>query len=211
MSYKPSNSPVFADQQSNLARKSASSDARIAEGRRQSIEGRKALFNTLMSPEQIGQTFGTAAGVNAAKLQDQSEVSRGTGILGAGILPDTGPGPSIAQIIQNAPEVVPLSFSANYACGAGPRTIEVQSVSAAEGGYAPHPGMPKGAPMMIEGPNGPLYYEGPPGTYPGAYAVGRQVASSDTGGITGWIADHPWLTLGLAGVGVFALSRRSGR
>ena len=249
--YLPSNTPLLTDQRAAAARKGAESDARVQAMRRTSACGRARLFNTLINPHSLSEALGTGVGLDAAKLQQQTQTSRASGILStgesysaAGANDGTQAGPSVAEIIRNAPEVVSLNR------GGGCQTQNV---------YKPvplpqnlQPGMPQRAPAIVQTPNGPLSFHGAPSTIPGDYPPygisGRATSQpsalpvtgyfsilhqgltgyappwSDAGvlsndgvqdgsgvGVGGWIMDHPWLALLLAGGGVYALSRRKHR
>ncbi len=181
--YQPSNSPIFPNRQADLAGKAAASDARIEQARQMTVQGRIALFNTLLTPGQIADTFGVPAGVNAAKLQAQTEAARASGMMGSGEYAGSEGLPP-----RMPPEVVPMAQIG----GCGNSAVYAPAV--------PSPGgMPRMAPVIIDG----LYYRGADST------IGRPAETLETeGGVMNWIADHPLLTLALAGAGVLALSRR---
>ncbi len=160
--YRNSNSPVMPDQASDYARHEACHDARVDRMRRTSAEGRERVLTTLVSPESVTDTFGIGAGVNAAKLQGQTQVSRATGLLGTGAVDDPSRGPSVAEVMRGAPEVVPYSKR-----GGGCRT--------GAAGYVPPPvtpsvpGMPHRAPNIVQTGVGAMYFRGAESTVQGAY------------------------------------------
>ena len=127
--------------------------------RRTSAEGRARLFNTLVSPQSQLENMGVPAAVNTQKLQDQTELSRASGILG---LEHSGAGQSsIHEIISNAPEVVSLNR------GGGCQTTGVYNPVPL--GPDPTPGMPHRAPNIVQSPAGPMFYRGADSTIPGDY------------------------------------------
>jgi hypothetical protein len=260
--YLPSNTLLLTDQRAAAARHGAESDARVQAMRRTSACGRARLFNTLINPNSVADGMGAGAGLDAAKLQQQTEASRASGIFSAGDGGNGGGagagadsvGSSVAEIIANAPEVVSL----NRGGGCQIRNA-YQPVPLAP---SPQPGMPQRAPVVVSTPAGPVSFQGPPSTIQGDYPVSsnalpmqrytpsfgggpvetpglpiKQFMSilttrgltgyappwSDAGvlenggvqdagvGLMGWISEHPWLALLIAGGGVYALSRRSGR
>ena len=231
--------------------------------RRTSACGRARLFNTLINPNSVAEGIGAGAGLDAAKLQQQTEASRASGIFSTGDAGNGGAagggpaGPSVAEIIAGAPEVVSL----NRGGGCQIRNV-LQPVPLAP---SPRPGMPARAPVVVSTPAGPVYFQGAPSTIQGDYQS-QPVSSNalpmqrytppsgggpvetpglpikqymsiltsrgltgyappwsdadvlpnggvqDTGvGFMGWISEHPWLSLLLAGGGVYALSRRGKR
>ncbi len=159
--YRPSNTPILPDQASDYARHEACRDERVNAMRRTSASGRARLFETLVTPGAVTDVFGIGTGVNTAKLQDQTEVSRASAMLGAGAV-DNSEGPSIAEIMQGAPEVVPYSKR-----GGGCRT--------GAAAYVPPPatpavpGMPHRAPTILKTTAGPMYFRGAPSTVPDSY------------------------------------------
>lgn len=178
--YQDSNSPVFPNRQADLDRKAAASDARLAQARKWANDGRRAIFNTLVSPNQVAQTFGIPAAVNTAKLQAQTEAARASGLMGTGDLAE-----SQGIVSLGPPEVVPMAEGST--CGG-----EVTTTAVVQYG-----GMPQMAPDIVDG----LYYRG-------AAAVEGGPARDETEpGWKEWVMDNPWLTLFLAGAGVYALKR----
>lgn len=164
--YLPSNTPILQDQRESAARHGAESDARIQAMRRTAACGRARLFNTLISPSRVADTIGMGTAVNAQKLQNQTEVSRAVGILGTGgqlnaTGSGSGSGPSIAQIIAGAPEVVSLNR------GGGCNTPSYKPVPL---GPDPRPGMPQRAPNIVQTSMGAMSYRGADSTIPGAQA-----------------------------------------
>jgi hypothetical protein len=258
--YLPSNTPILQDQREAAARHQAESDARIQAMRRTSACGRARLFNTLINPNSVADGMSMGAGLDTAKLQQQTEASRASGIFSAGDAGSNGApgrGPSVSEIIANAPEVVSLNRGGG--CQIRNRYEPVPL------GPMPTPGMPARAPAVVSTPAGPVYFQGAPSTIPGDYPpqpvssnalpmqryappasgvapepaglpIGQYMSIltargltgyappwSDAGvlpnagvpdagvGFMGWIAEHPWLALLLAGGGVYALSRRGRR
>jgi hypothetical protein len=212
--YKPSNSPVFPDRAANLARKFAASDARIEAAKQASVNGRARIFNLLTSPSQVADVMGTAAGVNVANWQAQADPSRVSGVLGVGLLD--------SEFTGQAPECVPMRENIQVACAPSRSTVAVSSGPLADA----RPGMPHRAPHIVRGPNGPLHFRGESPTFPHAHLrqglTGIAPAWNDAGvmpegqqpnaydvGVGGWLMAHPFLTLALAGAGVYALSRRA--
>ena len=229
--YLPSDGAILTQQQADAAMHGAQSNQRLDAMRRTSASGRVKLFNTLVSPSQVAQNLGIAAAVNTAKLQAQTDTARASGILGATGGPqgagESGGGPSPAQIIRDAPEVVSLNR------GGGCSTPSYQPVPL---GDNPTPGMPHRAPNIVNGPYGQMNYRGADGTYTGHYPSVTSATRRPTGltgyaprwsdasvlpnggvpagsdmGVGAWLMDHPWLSLAIAGAGVYALSRRSGK
>lgn len=212
--YLSSNTPILTKQREDAARHGAESDARIDAMRRTSACGRVRLFNTLVAPNQVADAIGMGTALDTAKLQAQTEASRATGILGTGGQIDTGAGPSAAEIIAGAPEVVSLNRGGGCAS---------PSYTPVPLGPDPTPGMPARAPNIVQGPNGPMYYRGADATFQGNYPTRTAVGLtgyappwSDAGmiptdGAGSWLMDNKWLALALGAAGVFALSRRSGR
>jgi hypothetical protein len=157
--YLPSNQPILTGQREDAARHAACSDQRIAAMRRVSAEGRARLFNTLVSPQSTYDNMGVAAAVNTQKLQNQTEVSRASGILGLEQVDDGSA--SVHEIIANAPEVVSLNRG-----GGCQKTGQYNPVPL---GPNPTPGMPHRAPNIVSSPAGPMYYRGQDSTIEGDY------------------------------------------
>lgn len=220
--YLPSNTPVMQEEKDEYVRRAGQDAAATANMRRTSACGRTRLFNTVVNPSSVAESMGMGSGLDVAKLQAQSRDARATAILGTGGQIDTqvSGGPSISEIIRNAPEVVSLNR------GGGCKT---PSYAPAPGGPSPQPGMPSQAPRIEQGPYGAMYFRGKDSTMQGAYPTRTAVQGltgyappwSDAGvqanggsqydsgvGVGGWIMDHPWLALLAAGAGVLALSRR---
>jgi hypothetical protein len=215
--YLPSNTPILTKQRADAARHGAESDIRIDDMRRTSACGRARLFNTLVNPNQVADAIGMGTALDASKLQAQTNTSRAVGILGTGGQIDTmaTAGPSVAEIIANAPEVVSLNR------GGGCTQPTYQPVPL---GPDPKPGMPARAPNIVQGVNGPMYYRGADATFAGNYPTRTAVSPGLSGfapawgdagevqgaqsGVGGWLMSNPWLALAIAGAGVYALSRR---
>lgn len=158
--YLSSNAPILTDQRADAARNAACSDQRIADMRRTSAEGRARLFNTLVSAGSVIENLGVGAGVNTQKLQDQTDVSRASGILG-GEYGVGGREPSAAEIIAGAPEVVSLNRGGD---------CQKRGVFAPVPlGPDPVPGMPHRAPHIVPSAIGPMYFRGQDSTIQGDY------------------------------------------
>lgn len=223
MPYLPSDYPIMAQQRADAIKLANCDQAQTQEMRQLSAAGRLRLFNTLINPGSVASELGTGAGVNTAKLQAQTDVSRASGILGAGDY--SGAAPSMQEVISGAPEVVSLNR------GAGP--CDVRGSGPAPRENTDHrPGMPHRAPVIVQGPYGPMYYRGEDATVQGTYeapAAGGGltgyappwsdalvlpnggVSTSNDVGVAGWLMANKWLALGIAAAGVLALSRRSRR
>jgi hypothetical protein len=173
------------------------------------------MFNTLVSPNSVADSIGMGTAIDTAKLQAQTEASRASGLLAIGGSASAA-GPSAAEIIAGAPEVVSLNR------GGGCSTPSYQPMPL---GPDPQPGMPQRAPIIVQGPNGLMHYRGADATYHG-YPAGLSGLTGyappwsdagvlpnggiqDAGSFTTWVSEHPWLTLLIAGGGVYALSRRN--
>jgi len=187
--------------------------------RRGMVDGRVSLFETLISPVTVADTFGIPAAVATQKLQDQSEVSRAAILSSTDSTPGVGvPGPSLQELIADAPVIV---GSQGGFCGP----------SQAQSGVPdnPRPGMPQRAPTIVQSSMGPLYFRGADPTFDvggGQGLTGYSPSWSDAFvmrsadgnppsgvgvGFMDWARSNPWLLLAAAGAGVFALSRRSKR
>jgi hypothetical protein len=219
--YLPSDTPIMQAERDEAARRVGLDAAATDNMRRTSACGRTRLFNAIVTPLSVACTMGMGTALDVAKLQAQSQDARATAILGTGGLIDTqvSGGPSISDIIANAPEVVSLNR------GGGCVTPSYTSEPL---GPDPHPGMPHRAPRIEQSPYGPMYFRGEDSTMQGAYPTRTGVEPrlgltgyappwSDAGvvpeispdtGVAQWIADHPWLSLALAVGGAVALSRR---
>lgn len=213
--YLPSTTPILTQQRADAARHGAESDARIENMRQTSACGRAELFRTLVNPEDVAANLGVGAAVNTAKLQQQTDVSRASGILGNSTPDEPGRGPSIADIIAGAPEVV--SLNRGGAC-ATPGYTPVPL------GPDPVPGMPHRAPEIVNTPAGPMYFRGADATYQGGEKADSSLGLSgyspawgdaglvDTSGAPvedSWLMENKWLVLALVAGGVVVLSRRS--
>lgn len=221
--YLPSNTPLLQGQRERAACCNARSQMRIDATRELMARGRAGIFEDIMSPEDLTRQFGIGVGVNAAKHQAQTYASRASGLLGT--QPETTDGPSLAQLIADAPIVESLNrHPSQDGCSDvifAPRLV----------GPDPTPSMPHGAPKIVNTTLGPMYVKGRPATYPLAQQTGdvfappagltgynppwsdAWVMRSETVnpqkdmGVSGWIKDHPWLSLAIAGAGMFALSQ----
>jgi hypothetical protein len=223
MPYLPSDYPIMAQQRADAIKLANCDQAQTQEMRQLSAAGRLRLFNTLINPGSVASELGTGAGVNTAKLQAQTDVSRASGILGAGDY--SGAAPSMQEIIGGAPEVVSLNR------GAGPCDVRGSGPAPRENAD-PRPGMPHRAPVIVQGPYGPMYYRGEDATVQGTYEAPTAgggltgysppwsdalvlpnggVSTSNDVGVAGWLMANKWLALGIAAAGVLALSRRSRR
>lgn len=179
--YLPSNTPILADQRAASLQRLADADAKVLNMIRTSACGRARLFNTIMNPNSISETLGTGAGLDAAKLQQQTETSRASAILGGGTLgweaasgtAGTGGnlGPSVAEIMRDAPEVVSLNRG-------GGCQVQRAVYRPAPVQPDPQPGMPQRAPNIVQTPMGPLNFQGEPATMPSAYPQMKPYAVS---------------------------------
>lgn len=215
--YLPSNTPLLLDQRDCAARAAACSDARVRDMRQTSAAGRIALFNTLVSPQQVAQQNGIGAAIDTAKLQNQTRVSRAAGLLGGGSV-DSAAVSSRDAIIAGAPEVVSLNRGGGCAVAASPVSLPPD----------PSPGMPARAPEIVDTVNGPMYYRGAGATFdnnsptgltgyapPWSDAYVREtpinIGQNDMGVVSGWLMDNPWLALAIGAGAVAFFSRRSKR
>jgi hypothetical protein len=233
--YLPSDepNPVMTQTQADYIQQASDILAATANMRRTSACGRLRLFNTLVSPSQVADVMGIGAAVNVAKMQAETNTARASGILsfekgGDQAAGQSGAGPTPAQIIRDAPEVVSLNR------GGGCTTPSYSLVPSPP--IDSTPGMPHRGPNIEQGPYGPMYYRGTDGTYSGAYPSVTSGTRKPTGltgyaprwsdasvlpnggvpagpdmGVGSWLMDHPFLALALAGAGVYALSQRSKR
>jgi hypothetical protein len=167
--YLPSDTPILQKQRASAARNAACSDARIAAMRRTSATGRVNSFLTTVDPSQVAESLGIGAAVNTENLQNQTIISRATGLLGTGSDYSSAAGgspagsstqPSVQQIIRNAPKVVSLNRGGNC------RTGDFTKVPL---GPDPSPGMPARAPAIVQTPAGPMNFQGAPSTIQGDY------------------------------------------
>ncbi len=198
--YRSSNTPFLTQQQADRERNAAASDARIAEMRRTSASGRTRLFNTLVSPTQVATEMGIGSAVNVGKLQNQTAVSRASGILG---LENQELDRMAQSPVSDDPEVLPMTDRPMYcasASGAVRREVQVPVPEVA--------GMPKRAPAIVDSRIGPMYFRGANATIPGSYEMEQQPVDTSDSSLMSWLADNPWLALALAGAGIYAMSRR---
>ncbi len=160
--YLPSNAPILPNQASDVARHDACRNERVAAMRRTAATGRAQLFQTVVSPQEVLNTFGVGAAVNTQKLQNQTEVSRASATLGiGGFSGEGGEEFSVSEIINNAPDVVSLN----------------QGGGCQKFGYVPPPptatlsvpGMPHRAPNIVPTNVGPMYFRGADSTVPRQY------------------------------------------
>jgi hypothetical protein len=232
--YLPSNTPLLHGQRDCAARKQAGSAQRVAATRETMAGGRVAVFETIVSPQDILAGLGIGVAVNVQKLQDQTLAARASAFLG--LEPDEEGGPTYTDLIASAPKVVSLNRQPGQMCS--DVVFQAQLV-----GPDPTPTMPHGAPNIVPTEWGPMYFRGKDATYPGAYPsvtggapvpeATRVMKYMGYSGLTGvdppwsdawlmpqsdvngapdsgvgqWISEHPWLALVIAGAGVFALSK----
>src|ERR1035437_6604853 len=161
--YLTSDTPIMQEERDESVRRAGQDAAVTANMRRTSACGRARLFNTLVDPLSVADSMGMGSGLDVAKLQGQSRDARATAILGTGGLIDTqvSGGPSLAEIVANAPEVVSLNR------GGGCKTPSYATTPAV--GPGPTPGMPHRAPVIVQGPYGAMFYRGADSTMQGAY------------------------------------------
>jgi len=221
--YLPSNTPLLKGQREHAACCQAKSALRVAATRRQMAEGRAGIFETIIAPEELAHEIGIGLAVNAQKLQDQTLAARASAFLG--VDPEENHEATIAEMIAGAPTVVSLNRQPDQT-GCSDIVFSQQLV-----GPDPTPSMPHGAPTIVRTEFGDMYFRGKDATYPGAYPSGMPLGSGQglTGynppwsdawvmpngngdgssdvGVGGWIKEHPWWALAIAGAGVFALSK----
>jgi hypothetical protein len=167
--YLPSNTPILADQREAGLCRLRKADAKVQAMRLTSATGRAQLFNTLINPNGLSETLGTGAGLDAAKLQQQTENSRASAILGgespawtAAASGGNGGAGSVAEIIRNAPEVVSLNRG-------GGCQVQAPVYKPSPVQPDPQPGMPQRAVNIVTTPMGPLNFQGQPSTLPSSY------------------------------------------
>lgn len=216
--YIPSDTPILADQAATYARHAAESDERIACVRNLSARGRIALFNTLVPPTCVVGSFGMGTALDVQILQNQTLDARASAILG---VPMVTPAPSVTEIVNNAPIVVPMN-------GGGVCTTS-RRPSAASTPYMP--GMPHRAPHIHETSMGPMYYRGADSTVVGDESTSLY-PNSGLQGLTGyappwsdaWVMPTGtpftpsqsnnaiwWLAAAALGAGIYAASKRGRR
>ncbi|HXU79236.1 MAG TPA: hypothetical protein VN794_21840 [Methylomirabilota bacterium] len=156
--YLPSDTDLMADQRASRARHELCNEQNTHAMRCTSAKGRAALFQTVVSPDSVGESLGVGAALDTARLQSQTETARAVAILGTS---GSGAGESVQEIIRNAPEVVSLNRGSN--CGILAPVQQQRTVNP-----VPRPGMPQRAPAIVQTPQGPLNFVGAPSTVPGA-------------------------------------------
>jgi hypothetical protein len=159
--YIPSNTPLLEGQRESAARNLACETVRTNLMRQTSAAGRARAFETIVDPNSVLNNQGVGTAVNVQKLQDQTAVSRASGLAGNGQSVDAGRNPSVQQIIRNAPEVVSLNRGGSCQL---PGQFERVPLP-----VNPQPGMPHRAPNIQPTPNGPMFFEGASSTIPGDY------------------------------------------
>ncbi len=196
--YQDSSKPIFPDRDAKLARDAAASDARILDMRRTSAEGRIRLWNTLVKPSSLVDPLGMGTALDAQRLQNQTATARASGLIDLSQSDSTQP--TIADMIAGAPECVSLNRTG----------AQCDTYSPPLQPFDYTPGMPQRAPDMVNTSRGPMYYRGAAETFgPGlAGSPPWADANSGEGGLGQWIMDHPLMAIGIAGVGLFAFSRR---
>ena len=219
--YLSSGTELLRGQQENAARKAACSDARVLEARRMMAEGRARSFRTIVSPSQVAERIGIPAAVNVQKLQDESLDSRAA-LLSNGLEPPHPDGPSLGELIADAPEVISLNAQADQT---GCSNVVFSQRPAPKN---VRPGMPRRAPEIVATDFGPMYFKGADHpTYRAASSMGltgyapswsdawvmrdTQLIPSQDMGVLGWIQAHPWLSLALGAVAVYGVSQSGKR
>ena len=142
---------MLTQQRQRAACKEARGQVRRNLARDVSANGRVALYQNLMTPDQLAVAFGPNLGGDALKLQDDSEAARQSVLWGVA-QPATGPQGTGASAPQpaSAPQVVSLNGGdAIRSCASGP-FVQVPL------GPPPRPTMPLPAPAPTPTPLGPV-------------------------------------------------------
>jgi hypothetical protein len=218
--YLPSDSPLLVGQQRDAAKAAADSDCRIQNTRLMMAKGRADLFQTVLSPEAAACVFGIGTAVNVEKMLGESLDSRAA-ILNNGTDPGAPPGPTMAEYISQAPEVISLNAQADQV---GCSNVVFSQRPAPKN---PHAGMPQRGPNIVQSPYGPMYFRGDSPTFQPASTLGLTGYSptwsdawveSDSAtfgspdmGVASWIRSNPWLSLAIAGAAVLGLNQMSKR
>lgn len=156
--YLPSDSNLLAGQRQSAALQGACSRARIADMRNTAAAGRARAFDTIVQPSDVLSNMGVPAAVNTQKLQNQTAVSRASGLAGNGNQVDAGAHPSVHQIISDAPEVVSLNRGGTCQTTGKFQRVPLPADS--------QPGMPQRAPAIVNTSSGPMYFRGAASTIP---------------------------------------------
>lgn len=211
------------------------SNRRLARTQCQVNKGRMGLFETTPSVSSLA-AISPELGVNGKRLLEQSEVGRAS-VVGAGTPPGNVQGSaSPSTVARQAPKVQPLNGPrVMNACASETLSgLPFENSAPPAAPPPPVPLMPKPGPVITSAglrdlPAGPM--EQLPQKYmalPGYRAAGLSgiappwgdsagfddaAVNVADGGFMGWIKQHPWLSLGIAG-GLVLLAtdeRRRGR
>lgn len=205
--YLPLNTPLMKCPQDNAVR-----CANAALERQKRIQmafalGRASIFSNIESPDQIGATFGVGTGVNAANLQNQTLDARASAWLYGDGTQDPLKPSGVAAVEMPTPTTYPLNRGGG--CNRPTRTFQLSQQPP-----MPTPGRVKQAPTIIQSVEGPLYKSSGGGLtgYAPPWSDAFVQRSSTAGtqndtGVVSWIQAHPWLSLLLAGGGIFAVSQ----
>jgi hypothetical protein len=156
--YIASDTALLNCQRQNAVRNGACSDARRAAASQMAVDGRIALFDTIMAPADLAITFGPNLGHDALVLQNQTVAARASAMLGTadavGVPTPTGSGS------LSTPKSVSLNGLPSQVNGCAwvappPRLVDAD----------PIPTMPLRAPVTVQTPIGPASF--PPPTMPG--------------------------------------------
>ena len=209
--YLPSNTPLMQDAQDCAIKGAQASLDRQLCIQTKFAMGRAAVFQDILSPNQIAAQFGVPAGVSAANLQQQTLDSRASAFLyGSGL------GASPAEMMVDSPEVFPM--------GRAGGCMPVQHQMARPKYKKVVPSFPRRAPHIIQSGEGPMYYKGRAATIVSSSQLGLtgyappwgnafvSPQSGDGGGsVMGWIQANPWLSLAIAAGGVLVGSWKGRR
>jgi hypothetical protein len=159
--YLTADTALLNCQRQNAVRKGLCSDARRAATSQMAVDGRIALFETIMAPADLALTFGPNLGHDALVLQGQTVAARSSAILGTTAGSVAAPTATAQSSISSAPKVVSLNGLPSQVNGCAwvappPRLVEPD----------PIPTMPLRAPVVVQTPLGPASM--PPPTMPGA-------------------------------------------
>jgi hypothetical protein len=170
--YLPSGSPLLQDQRDNAAIKLACSANRRNAAAQISVDGRVALFETLMSPADLALTFGPGLGVDAQLLQANSAAARATILTGTplstpgasatvqqiadSLMGTAGAAPTAQQVVDSAPQVFSLNGQPSQVNGCVWALPPQRTL-----GPPPVPTMPLAAPAVFQTAIGPASFPPP--------------------------------------------------
>ena len=209
--YLPDGTELMTDAQDCAVKHAQESLARQLCIQTKFAQGRAAVYQSILSPDQIAEQFGIPAGVSAASLQQQTQPSRASAFLYGSGAADTG----VAQVMIDTPQVFPVGRAASCSPGAlaKPKYKKVT------------PGFPRKAPDIVRTSDGPMYFEGKASTVapssqmgltgyapPWGNAYATPTPGSAEGGVLGWIQANPLLSFAIAGFGLaVASTQKRGR